>query len=249
MKDLLLRTWLPAGLLGMWYVIGSGEWVSPLLLPSLEDTLASGAQLVKSGSIFVELQSTAARFLAGYGLAVAFGIPIGMFVGTYAPFYKSLEFVMEFGRSTPVTAFFPLFLLLFGIHDLSKIAMVAVASVFIVMLNSAYGVFYASRTRKRVGELFRIGRFQRFVRITFWDALPQIVVGLRTALSLALIVVVVSEMLIGTEHGLGQRIFDAYTVSNSPELYALLLLIGTIGYLLNLGFLALERRVVHWKGY
>ncbi len=249
LREFLLRAWLPVGLLVGWHLLGASQWVSPLLLPSLSDTLSAGVGLIASGAIFSDLQSSAYRFVVGYGIAVIVGVPLGMLIGIHPVLHKSFEFVLEFGRATPVTAFFPLFLLLFGIHDPSKIAMVTVASVFIIILNSAYGVYYASRTRQRVGDLFRLSRLQRFVRITFWDALPQIVVGLRTALSLALIVVVVSEMLIGTEHGLGQRIFDAYTVSNSPELYALLLIIGVIGYFLNSGFVSVEKRVIHWKGY
>ena len=101
LKELLLRAWLPASLVVIWYLVGWNEWVNPLLLPSLSDTVLSGVGLVTSGEIFVDIRYTAVRFFMGYGLAVIIGIPIGMFVGTHASFHKSLQFLLEFGRSTP----------------------------------------------------------------------------------------------------------------------------------------------------
>ena len=246
MQSIIIRLWVPALILLLWQVVSSSEVVNPILLPKLTDAFNAGVNLFSSGAIWQDLGSTAYRFIVGYGIAVIVGIPVGLLIGTFAWIHRSFEFILEFGRSTPVTAFFPLFLLLFGIQDLSKIAMVSVASVFIVILNSAYGVKYASEIRKRVADLYGANRFQRFIYVTFWDALPQIVVGLRTALSLALIVVVVSEMFIGTRFGLGQRIFDAYTVSNSAQLYALLIIIGTTGFVLNRFFIVIETKLVHW---
>ncbi len=248
MAELFLRLWVVAAVIVVWAVVSALDLVNPLLLPDVGAVGQHFYELLVTAAIWLDLQHTAIRFLFGYGSAVLIGVPVGILLGSVGWAHNSMEFVLEFGRSTPVTAFFPLFLLLFGIGDLSKIAMVGIASIFIVILNAAYGVRYSSQLRRRVAEVYGATKAQIFFHITFWEALPQIVVGLRTALSLALIVVVVSEMVIGTEYGLGQRIFDAYAVSNSTELYALLVIIGTIGYGLNRLFLLGETWLIHWKG-
>lgn len=126
--------------------------------------------------------------------------------------------------------------------------MVFAACVFVVILNSAYGIIHAKKGRIRAARTFGASRWQIFIWVSFFEALPQTMVGMRTALSLSLIVVVVSEMFIGTKFGLGQRIFDAYTKNSIEELYAVILFVGIIGYLFNKIFFAIEGRIVFWAG-
>ena len=80
------------------------------------------------------------------------------------------------------------------------------------------------------------------------EALPQIFVGLRTAISLSLIVIVVSEMFIGSSSGIGQKIYDSYLTYETVDLYAWLLIVGLIGYILNRFFVILEKKTLHWVG-
>ena len=175
-------------------------------------------------------------------------MPIGLMIGTTRWLYLSSFTLLDFFRSLPVTALFPLFLLVFGIGDNSKIAMVFAATFPVVVLASAYGVLHATKTRVRAAAVFGATKWQIFRWVTFHEALPQTLVGMRTALSLALVVVIVSEMFIGTQLGLGQRIYDSYTVNNTRELYAVLLLAGILGYLMNRLFLAGERSIAYWAG-
>jgi len=159
-----------------------------------------------------------------------------------------MEFPVDFFRSLPVTALFPLFLLTFGIGDRSKIAMACAATVFVVLLNSAYGVLHATDARTKMARAFGASSLQVFLRIVCPEALPQVFVGMRTALSLSLIVVVVSEMFIGTRYGLGQRLFDAYAKNTVVDLYAVVLFLGLLGLASNTLFVFLERRLVFWAG-
>lgn len=247
MKLLVTRTWFPLSLFLLWHFVTYQEWVSSLLLPTLDKTWESFIEFATSGELKQDTEASLTRFAIGYSLAALVGIPTGMLLGTYRKFHDSTEFVFEFFRSTPVTAFFPLFLLLFGANDLSKIAMIFASSIFIIILNSSYGVRYSNQTRINIGKLFAASKFQQFIYITFWEALPQIFVGLRISLSIALIVTIVSEMLIGSTHGLGQKVFDSYTVSNTSQLYVVLLLVGIIGYFLNKAFQIIEKSIVHWS--
>ena len=141
-----------------------------------------------------------------------------------------------------------LFLLIFGIGDNSKIAVAAFASTLIIIFNTAYGVMNSKKSRELAVRLMGATRLQRFRLISFWESLPQTFIGLRTALSLTLIIIIVTEMFIGTYSGLGRRIIDFQYVYNIKGIYAVILLTGIIGYLVNAIFIFLEKKVIHWHG-
>jgi NitT/TauT family transport system permease protein len=90
--------------------------------------------------------------------------------------------------------------------------------------------------------------YQQFTKVILPETLPQVFVGLRTAVSIALILVVVTEMFIGTTLGLGYRIYNDQLMYKTSEMYALILLVGIIGYVLNQCFALAEKKLVHWGG-
>lgn len=170
-------------------------------------------------------------------------------MGSSKRIYAAMEFPFEFGRSLPVTSLFPLYLMAFGaVSDASKVAMVFTGTVFIVILHAAYGVSNASPARTRMARMFGANRWQIFWRITIWEALPDTLGGMRSALSIALIVVVVSEMFIGTVAGAGQRIFQAYQRNSLETLYAIIVFMGVAGYVSNKLFIMIEKRIAFWAG-
>lgn len=239
----------PIILLIIWWFISLLGIVSPLLLPS---PLKVGSAFIKltfvTGELWKDCYSTVWRMLIGLSISIIFGIPLGILVGAIPRFARSIEFLIDFFRSIPAIALFPLFLLVLGVGDASKLAIVIYGCTLILIINSAYGVSHAPRIRRRVGKAFRLKRHQVLVKIIFPDALPQIVVGLRTALSLALVLVVVSEMFFGTSRGLGYRIYEYHLVFSTPEMYTAIIWTGILGYIFNKLFVFFERRVIHWAG-
>jgi NitT/TauT family transport system permease protein len=139
-------------------------------------------------------------------------------------------------------------MLFFGITDFNKVAIAAFAAVLVVMFNSAYGVMNAKRTRIMAAQVMGASRWQTFRDVLLWESLPQTFIGLRSGISLALVIVVVAEMFIGSENGLGHRIINSQQVLNVKDMYASILAAGVLGYLLNVLFLLLDKRVVHWSG-
>lgn len=232
----------------LWLTTSSTQLASPTLLPSVTSTFQKLYEIVATGSVFPNLGATLLRTFVGFVLLVILGVPIGVYLGAHPKIYKMFDIVIEFFRSLPGTAMFPLFLLVFGIGDGSKIAIAWFISFWIVLVNSAYGVLQGSKTRKRVAESFKATHWQTLSRVVFMDALPQIFIGLKVGLSLSLIAVVVSEMFIGSNTGLGQKIYDSYLTYEIPYLYAWLMVTGVVGYLLNKVFALLEYRVIHWVG-
>lgn len=232
----------------IWVLVSVFKLASPLFLPSFFETINTLLVLLRQGNVFLDIWATVYRTLTGFFVAGVLGVPLGLLVGNYLKLYKTFEVVIDFFRSLPGTALFPLFLLIFGIGDGSKIATAVFVSLWIILINSAYGVLYSSKLRQKVGFTLGANRFQVFRDIVVMDALPQVFVGLRTALSISLVVVVVSEMFIGAKLGLGQKIFDAYLTYETTKLYAILLITGLLGYTLNKIFVAFEKKMVHWAG-
>ncbi len=252
MNAILDRRWLPLlgplVLLALWQLTLSAHWVRPVLLPPPLETLAYLADAFRSGSIWPDLTATVARTLAAFGIAVAVGVPLGVALGASEGAYRSVEFVIDFFRSTPSSALIPLFMLIFGITDLNKIAISAFGAALIVLFNSAYGVMHAKKTRIMAAQIMGVSRWHVFKDVLLMESLPQTFVGLRSAVSMALVIVIVAEMFIGSETGLGHRIIDAQQVFNVKDMYTSILVTGALGYLLNLAFLLAEKRLIHWSG-
>jgi NitT/TauT family transport system permease protein len=181
-------------------------------------------------------------------LATLLGVPIGIFLGAKESIYRSLEFVIDFFRSTPATAMFPLFLLLFGLGDVAKIAIAAFAAWLVILFNVAYGVMNARQTRMLAAKSMGASNLRIFCDVIFFETLPQTFVGLRTTVSIALVVIIVAEMFIGAVDGMGHRIIDAQISYQLTDMYGSILVAGAMGYGLNLALLILEKRIVHWSG-
>jgi ABC-type nitrate/sulfonate/bicarbonate transport system permease component len=175
-------------------------------------------------------------------------VPLGVMLGSSEGAYRSVEFLIDFFRSTPSSALIPLFMLIFGITDINKIAIAAFGAALIVLFNSAYGVMNAKKTRVMAAQIMGVSRWHIFKDVMLMESLAQTFVGLRSAVSMGLVIVIVAEMFIGSETGLGHRIIDAQQVFNIKDMYGSILITGALGYLLNLLFLLIEKRVIHWSG-
>jgi len=238
----------PLLLFGLWELVISAKWIKPVLLPPPGETLAYLWGAVTSGAILPDLLPTLYRTLAAFGIAVLVGVPLGVLLGSSELAYRSVEFVIDFFRSTPSSALIPLFMLIFGITDINKIAIASFGAMLIVLFNSAYGVMNAKKTRVMAAQIMGVSRWHVFKDVMLMESLAQTFVGLRSAVSMALVIVIVAEMFIGSETGLGHRIIDAQQVFNVKDMYTAILVTGALGYLLNLAFLLVEKKLIHWSG-
>lgn len=237
---------VPACILAVWFLTTELELVHAVLLPSPIAVFVRLFSLVTSGEVLPDLGASLWRLVLGFGLAMVLGVLMGMLMGSYRGFREAMEFPVDSFRSVPATALFPLFMLVLGVGSKSNVALIAFPCIWIMTINTMYGVRNSSRVRRQIAQVFRATRAQQFVTVTFPDALPYIATGLRLCVAVALHMAIVAEMFTGTTSGLGRRIFDAHMLLRVPEMYALILLAGLVGYLLNVGWLAIERRLVHW---
>ena len=142
----------------------------------------------------------------------------------------------------------PLFLLLFGLGEFSKISVAAFAAWLVIVFNVAYGVMNARQTRILAARSMGASSLRIFKDVIFFETLPQTFVGLRTAVSVALVVIIVAAMFIGAVDGLGHRIIDAQISYQLTDMYGSILVAGALGYGANLLFLVIEKVFVHWSG-
>jgi sulfonate transport system permease protein len=251
MKD-RLRPFLPVigviGLLAIWSFVTAARWVDPVLLPSPAEAFLALWQGMDGGPLGFDFVKTIYRTAASTAIAAAIGIPLGIVLGSSEQVYRSLEFVIDFFRSTPASAMFPLFLVLFGVGDETKISVAAFGAMLVILFNVAYGVMNARKTRLLAAKVMGASRLRVLFDVMLLESLPQTFVGLRNGVSLALVIIVVAEMFIGSQDGIGHSVFEAQQMFEMPRMYAAIFAAGALGYGLNLFFLLIERHFVHWSG-
>jgi ABC-type nitrate/sulfonate/bicarbonate transport system permease component len=251
-KKFSWAAWLPAigpvVLFILWDLVVRLGFIKPILLPTPADTLAALITGLAGGPLLLDFAVTVWRTLQAFFIAAAIGVPLGVLLGSNEKAYRSVEFLIDFFRSTPSSALIPLFLLIFGVSDINKVAIAAFGALLIVVFNSAYGVINARKQRVMAARVMGASRWQIFKDVLVWESLQPSFVGLRSAVSMALVIVIVAEMFIGSDNGLGHRIIDAQQVLNVKSMYAAILAAGALGYALNILFLLAERRIVHWSG-
>jgi NitT/TauT family transport system permease protein len=186
---------------------------------------------------------TAYRALLGLILSAIVAIPIGLALGYSRRLYHHVSLPVDVIRSIPAATLFPVFILAFGIGEASKIAVVIYGCFFVILMSSIYGGRGHADRVKRINTLISLRATKlnilRFVVVP--DAMTSIVSGLRIAASIALVLVVVTEMFLGANDGLGKRIYDAYLAYRIPDLYGSLVLLGFLGYIANTSLEALDR--------
>jgi sulfonate transport system permease protein len=247
-----LDPFLPAlgviGLIALWYLAVWNRIVDPVLLPSPADTFQAMYKGLAGGRLSFDFIKTVERTVLSTLIAAGVAIPLGIFLGASERLYRSVEFVVDFFRSTPASAMFPLFLVLFGVGNETKIAVAAFGAALVILFNVAYGVMNARKTRLLAAKVMGASRLQVLTGVVLLESMPQTFIGLRNGVSLALVIVVVAEMFIGSTDGLGHRVFEAQQLFNMPDMYAAIFAAGALGYGLNLLFLLIERYFVHWSG-
>ena len=173
---------------------------------------------------------------------------MGIFLGSSERLYRSVEFIIDFFRSTPASAVFPLFLVIFGVGDETKILVASFGAALVILFNVSYGVMNARKTRLLAAKVMGASKFRVLIDVMLLESMPQTFIGIRNGVSLALIIVIVAEMFIGSVDGLGHRIIDAQMLFEMPDMYAAIFVAGALGYGFNLLFLIIEKRFVHWSG-
>ncbi len=232
-----------AGAFVVWEVwAGAAE---SFLVPRASDVFAQAWEIWRTRDFLSEVAESVKRLATGFAIGAALGIVVGLVTGTSRAARRALDPLLELARATPPIAIVPVLILILGFGDNMRIAVIAFGVCFPVLINTVEGVRAVSPEARDTASMLHVGRAERVSRIYLPAALPSIVAGLRVALSIGLVLVVISEFA-GEGGGLGYYILDKQGQFAYPEMYAGILFLGLLGYVLNLLFRLVERRVLAW---
>lgn len=236
-------------LLSLWALLSYSNLINNLLLPFPHLVFIYIYRGFITDQIFYNplLQTLSSTFLSFF-VGSLLGVLLGTVGGYYEGLYKVLELPLDFFRSLPSLLLIPLSTLFFGIGPISSFFVISFSIFVYVFISSAYGIKYNKASFSEIGKLYKINKFKQFSLILLPSALPNIFAGIKMGFSIAFIVTIGSEMLNG-HRGLGGRIIDAYMIFNTKEVFAIILIVGTLGYLGNKILDILEKKLIHWKGY
>lgn len=232
-------------LLVLWELSVRLGWVQSRNWPAFSAILAETWRSLLSGEMSALLAASLARMAIGYAIGGALGIGLGLLLGSMRILDRLIGPLIEAVRPLPIPAIIPPLILFLGIGDALKIFAVALAAFFPVFVNTVGGVRGVDDVVVQTARTFRVGRLRTLLKVVLPAALPSILAGLRISLALALVVTVVAEMIAGSS-GIGYYIILTQYALRAEAMYGAVLCLMVIGYLLNRGFLALERRLLPW---
>jgi len=236
---------LVLALLCLWEASARFEIVQSLNWPPFSSVTVALYDGLATGDLESVIGSTLWCTLRGYAIGAAIGVVLGFAVALSRPIRLTVEPTIEILRTIPATAVIPPLIFIFGLNDPLKLFVIAFAVVFPIALNTISGVASIDSIYLQVARTFGVSRARTLYRVVFPAALPFIMAGLRTSLGLALVVTVVSEMITGTG-GVGYYLVQMQFALRAAEMYAALILLTAVAYLLNRIFVAWETRVIHW---
>jgi ABC-type nitrate/sulfonate/bicarbonate transport system permease component len=240
LHSIIIGTLSMTVLLGVWWIITALHVVSHIFLPPPSAVWTAWFHLLTSGTLLLDIGYTLGRVGIGLLCAIFIALPLGFVMGMHPRIYAALHGLTEFFRTIPATALFPLCIIFLGIGEVSKIALIGYASGLTLLVNVMHGVHSGSPLRRTAMHLFGVRGWLLFRTVIIPEAMPSIITGFRIALSLSMVVGIVTEMFIGTHAGIGYRIMTAQQIYDTAQLYAMLITTGFIGMTLQ-GLLRLLR--------
>lgn len=235
-----------ASLLAAWSAASHGGWVSAVFLPTPMAALHSLRDGWLGGELAGFTLATAGRMLGGWLLASLAGIALGALIGSSAAARAWLQPTLEFVRPLPASAVMPLAISLFGLGPTMVLVVVAFGAMWPVLLATVHGFASVHDRLREVAQALQLSRGAFAWKVGLPNALPDIVAGMRLAMTVALIISVVGEML-ASQPGLGQAILLAARSFRASDLFAGVILLGAIGLASNALLALAERRFLRFQ--
>ncbi|RWP38078.1 ABC transporter permease [Mesorhizobium sp.] len=242
----LSRYGILIGFLAIWQVSSSAGWVNAAVLPPVDmivsalwNGLAGGTLL---GDIAISLQRAGLAFAA----AVAVAIPLGLFMGQVRPVETALDPILQVFRQTSALALYPVFILLLGLGEASKVFVIFWATLFPLLLNTISGVKQVDPKLLEMARVYGATRLTAFRRVVLPGAVPSIFVGLRLSATTALLLLIASEM-IGANKGIGFQVMNAQYNFQIPLMFAAIVILAGLGLIANQALVSLQRRLCRWS--
>ena len=237
-----------AGVLGFlltWQLIPALGIVDPRFLPPATETLARLGELFRDLEFWRNVGRTLTSWALGLAIALVAATVLGTVVGLVPFLRRATHTTIEFLRPIPSVALIPLAILIYGIRLPAALVIIVYATFWQIFVQVLYGVADVDAVARDTARSFGLGRGSRFVNLVFPTALPYLMTGLRLGAAVALILAITAEMTIGVP-GLGSLLNLARNAGDNVTVYAIVVMTGLLGLLINIAFGFVERRSLSW---
>jgi NitT/TauT family transport system permease protein len=242
----LLR-WYPVALvLAVWELLARTGAISKRLMPSLVDIALAFIAALQNGDLLFHAGISLGRALAGFALAIAVGVLLGGLMARSRLIDALFEPIFSFGYPVPKIALYPIFIFVFGLGTLSKVMMIFLECLYPITINTYYGMRQVDRVHLWAAHNMGASRRQMFWLVLLPAAAPSIFAGIRIALPISLIVVIITEI-IGESRGLGYYISYASASFEYATAFAGVAAVAMIGFTLDRLLVLLRNRVIFWE--
>lgn len=239
------RWGLLLGFLLLWQVSSVQGWVSPSVLPRLDVIAGALWQGIAGGALLDDLVISLRRAGIAFVAAVGLGIPLGLLMGQMRWVERALDPILQLFRQTSALALYPVFILLLGLGEASKVFVIFWATLFPILLATIGGVKEVDGKLIEMARSYGASRAMVFRRVILPASVPAIFVGLRLSATTALLLLIAAEM-IGANKGLGFQVMNAQYNFQVPLMWAAILLLALLGLAANAVLVALQRRLCRW---
>jgi ABC-type nitrate/sulfonate/bicarbonate transport system permease component len=229
----------------LWEAISRAGIVPRRWSPSASAVLVTLVQQLLTPSFWVAVGQTLEGWAIGLAIATVIAVPLGLVIGSVPLLYHALRVPIEFLRPVPSVALVPLAILVFGLGLSTKVFLVVFAGTWPILLQTIYGVQDVDPVAMDTMRSFGVGRLRRLVVVTLPSASPYIATGLRISSSVALILAITAELVVGAP-GLGSQINAASNGNATAVVYALIVATGALGWALSAAIRLAEQRALAW---
>ncbi|WP_238875552.1 aliphatic sulfonate ABC transporter permease SsuC [Achromobacter xylosoxidans] len=242
-----LAPWLvPALILGLWQLAAQAGWLSSRILPAPSAVAAAAWSLAVSGELWQHVRISALRALWGLLLGGGLGLALGLLNGSSRTAETLLDTTLQMIRNIPVLALIPLVILWFGIEETAKLALLSLGVFFPVYLNTFHGIRSVDPALIEMGRSYGLTGWRLYRDVILPGALPSILVGLRFALGLVWVILIVTET-ISAQSGIGYMTMSAREFLQTDVVLLGILLYALLGKAADTLARLLERRLLRWN--
>lgn len=242
----LSRYGLVLAFLAAWQISSTQGWINPAVFPRLDIIVAALWKGIVGGALIDDIAISLQRSGIAFAAAVAIGIPLGLFMGQVAAVERALDPLLQFFRQTSALALYPVFILMLGLGEASKVFVIFWATLFPILLSTIGGVKEVDRKLIEMARTYGAGPIAIFRRVVLPASVPAIFVGLRLSATTALLLLIAAEM-IGANKGVGFQVMNAQYNFQIPLMYASILLLALLGLAANAGLVLLQRKLCRWS--
>lgn len=232
--------------LAIWQVSSSAGWVNAAVLPPIDMIVAALWKGLAGGTLLGDIAISLQRAGLAFAAAVLVAIPLGLFMGQVRTVETALDPILQVFRQTSALALYPVFILLLGLGEASKVFVIFWATLFPLLLNTLGGVKQVDPKLLEMARVYGARQLTVFRRVVLPGAVPSIFVGLRLSATTALLLLIASEM-IGANKGIGFQVMNAQYNFQIPLMFAAIVILAGLGLIANQALVSLQRRLCRWS--